>query len=401
MQLHPKKIDLSLGRVERLLAALGNPQDRLPPVIHVAGTNGKGSTVATMRACLEAAGYRVHVYISPHLVRFHERIRLAGELIDEDALLALLDECERANGGEPITFFEITTSAAFLAFRANAGRCRAARNRAWRPARCDQCDPPSGGHGDHADLARSSGLSRRHGRGDRRREGRHPETRRHRRDRPAAGRGDRRHRGPRRGHRGAALPLATGNGGATRRLAVCAMRVRAGGSTCRRLAARSAPDRQRRRRASPVSNNCRVSRCRPLGNRGRVAPDRLAGAAAATARAGRWPKPAASGGNCGWTAGTTPAPARCSAQSPADWRDRPLDLVVGMLNTKDSGGFLRAAGASCAHTPRGHDTGRGKPHARRRRSRPRRARCIEAAESESVEAALRANISTVRTRRGC
>ena len=97
MRLHPKKIDLTLGRVERLLAALGNPQDKLPPVIHVAGTNGKGSTVATMRACLEAAGYRVHVYTSPHLVRFHERIRLAGELIDEDALLAVLDECERAN----------------------------------------------------------------------------------------------------------------------------------------------------------------------------------------------------------------------------------------------------------------------------------------------------------------
>ncbi len=116
MQLHPKKIDLTLGRVERLLAALGNPHKQLPPVVHVAGTNGKGSTVATMRACLEAAGYRVHVYTSPHLVRFHERIRLAGELIDEDALLAVLDECERANGGEPITFFEITTAAAFLAF---------------------------------------------------------------------------------------------------------------------------------------------------------------------------------------------------------------------------------------------------------------------------------------------
>ncbi len=116
MRLHPKKIDLTLGRVERLLAALGNPQDRLPPVIHVAGTNGKGSTVATMRACFEAASYRVHVYTSPHLVRFHERIRLAGELIDEDALLAALDECERANGGAPITFFEITTAAAFLAF---------------------------------------------------------------------------------------------------------------------------------------------------------------------------------------------------------------------------------------------------------------------------------------------
>jgi dihydrofolate synthase / folylpolyglutamate synthase len=116
MRLHPKKIDLTLGRVERLLAALGNPQDKLPPVVHVAGTNGKGSTVATMRACLEATGYRMHVYTSPHLVRFHERIHLAGALIDEDALRAVLDECEHANGGQPITFFEITTAAAFLAF---------------------------------------------------------------------------------------------------------------------------------------------------------------------------------------------------------------------------------------------------------------------------------------------
>src|ERR1700704_1447885 len=114
--LHPKKIDLSLGRIERLPAILGNPHDRLPPVIHVAGTNGKGSTVATLRACLEAAEYRAHVYTSPHLVRFHERIRLAGRLIEEDALLALLEECERANQDAPITFFEITTAAAFLAF---------------------------------------------------------------------------------------------------------------------------------------------------------------------------------------------------------------------------------------------------------------------------------------------
>src|SRR3954467_4869719 len=95
MRLHPKKIDLTLGRIERLLAALGNPQDRLPPAVHIAGTNGKGSTLATLRACFETAGYRVHAYPSPHLVRFHERIRLAGELIDEDALLALLEECER------------------------------------------------------------------------------------------------------------------------------------------------------------------------------------------------------------------------------------------------------------------------------------------------------------------
>jgi dihydrofolate synthase/folylpolyglutamate synthase len=118
-RLHPKLIDLSLGRIERLLAAFDNPQDKLPPVVHVAGTKGKGSTVATMRACLEAAGYRVHAYISPHLVRFHERIRLVGRLIDEEALIALLEECERANGDAPITFFEITTAAAFLAFARN------------------------------------------------------------------------------------------------------------------------------------------------------------------------------------------------------------------------------------------------------------------------------------------
>ena len=116
MSLHPKVIDLTLGRVERLLAALGHPEHRLPPVIHVAGTNGKGSTLAMIRAGLEARGDRVHVYTSPHLARFHERIRVAGDLIDEDRLIALLERCEEANGGEPITFFEITTAAAFLAF---------------------------------------------------------------------------------------------------------------------------------------------------------------------------------------------------------------------------------------------------------------------------------------------
>lgn len=120
--LHPKRIDaidsstLSLDRIERLLAALGNPQHRLPPVIHVAGTNGKGSTVATLRACLEAAGYQVHVFTSPHLVRFNERIRVAGALIEDAALIGLLQECERANAGQAITFFEVATCAAFLAF---------------------------------------------------------------------------------------------------------------------------------------------------------------------------------------------------------------------------------------------------------------------------------------------
>lgn len=116
LDLHPKLVDLSLGRVERLLAALGNPEKKLPPVVHVTGTNGKGSTLAFLRAICEAAGYRVHAYASPHLVYFHERIRLAGELIIEDHLEAVLEECERANAGEDITFFEITTAAALLAF---------------------------------------------------------------------------------------------------------------------------------------------------------------------------------------------------------------------------------------------------------------------------------------------
>ncbi len=116
MALHPKIIDLTLDRMWRLLSALGNPQDRLPPVIHAAGTNGKGSTLAMIRAGIEGAGLSAHVYTSPHLARFHERIRVAGELIPETDLAALLDECYSANGGETITYFEITTGAALLAF---------------------------------------------------------------------------------------------------------------------------------------------------------------------------------------------------------------------------------------------------------------------------------------------
>ena len=116
LELHPKIIDLSLERMERLLARLGNPERKLPPTIHIAGTNGKGSTLAFTRAIMEAAGLKVHTYISPHLVRFHERIGLAGKPIAESDLVALLEECEAANGNEPITFFEITTAAAFLAY---------------------------------------------------------------------------------------------------------------------------------------------------------------------------------------------------------------------------------------------------------------------------------------------
>jgi dihydrofolate synthase/folylpolyglutamate synthase len=107
---------MSLGRVERLLAALGAPQDAIGPTIHVAGTNGKGSTIAYLRAMAQAAGLRVNAYTSPHLVRFNERIRIADETITDAELADLLAEVERVNAGAPITFFEITTVAAFLAF---------------------------------------------------------------------------------------------------------------------------------------------------------------------------------------------------------------------------------------------------------------------------------------------
>ncbi|KMO12862.1 bifunctional folylpolyglutamate synthase/dihydrofolate synthase [Methylobacterium platani] len=120
LALHPRTIDLSLGRIERLLAALGHPERRLPPVIHVAGTNGKGSTIATMRAILEAGGLAAHVYTSPHLVRFHERIRLGavggGRFVPEERLAEAFARCEAVNAGAPITVFEITTAAALLLF---------------------------------------------------------------------------------------------------------------------------------------------------------------------------------------------------------------------------------------------------------------------------------------------
>ncbi|CUH67043.1 Folylpolyglutamate synthase [Thalassovita autumnalis] len=116
MALHPKIIDLTLDRVWRLLDALDNPQNALPPVIHIAGTNGKGSTQAMIRAGFEAAGNAVHAYTSPHLARFHERIRLAGDLISEAHLTEILDECYAKNDGGNITYFEITTCAGLLAF---------------------------------------------------------------------------------------------------------------------------------------------------------------------------------------------------------------------------------------------------------------------------------------------
>ncbi len=119
LALHPKVIDLSLDRMETILDKLGNPERHLPPVIHVAGTNGKGSLLAYLKAILEASGKKVHVYTSPHLVKFAERIVLAGEIISEAKLSELLLDCERVNGPDSITYFEVTTAAAFKAFADN------------------------------------------------------------------------------------------------------------------------------------------------------------------------------------------------------------------------------------------------------------------------------------------
>lgn len=121
MEIHPKGFDLSLGRITRLLEKLGNPQDQMPPVIHVAGTNGKGSTIAFIRAILEAAGLSVHVDISPHLVNWHERYRLgvkggAGQLVSDAILADAVDRVAKANGGEPITVFEVLTAVTFVLF---------------------------------------------------------------------------------------------------------------------------------------------------------------------------------------------------------------------------------------------------------------------------------------------
>ena len=182
----------------RLLARLDHPERKLPPVIHVAGTNGKGSTIAFMRAILESAGHHVHVYTSPHLVRFNERFRLAGEgggrFVDDDELRATVEECERVNAGEPITVFEITTAAGLLLFSRH-------------PADVLLLEVGLGGRLDATNVvdapllsvitpvvARSCRLSRRHHRERRRRESRHPQARRACGDRTAGARSTRRDR---------------------------------------------------------------------------------------------------------------------------------------------------------------------------------------------------------------
>ena len=170
--LHPSRISLGL---ERMLAQLDHPERKLPPVIHVAGTNGKGSTVAYLRAMLEAAGLRVHVFTSPWLVRINESYRLGkvggGVLVDDDELISALLECERVNAGAPITFFEVKTVAAFLLF-------------AQHPADVVLLEVGLGGRLDStnvidqvADQHGPYGIPWRHARTDRRRKSRHHQAR--------------------------------------------------------------------------------------------------------------------------------------------------------------------------------------------------------------------------------
>ncbi len=142
--LHPRLIDLSLDRLRILLAKLGHPERQLPPVIHVAGTNGKGSTCAYLRAMGEAAGQRVHVYTSPHLVRFNERIRIAGTLASDEALAATMEEVERINAGAAITVFEVITAVAFLLFaRTAADMCVLEVGLGGRGDATNVIDPPA------------------------------------------------------------------------------------------------------------------------------------------------------------------------------------------------------------------------------------------------------------------
>ena len=171
--LHPRLIDLSLERLQRLLGQLGHPERRLPPVIHVAGTNGKGSTCAFVRAIAEAAGLRTHVYTSPHLVRFNERYRIAGALVSDDALTDALETIERVNDGAAITVFEVMTAAAFMLFAATpADLCvlevglGGARRRYQRHY--------ASGLRDHLHLARPPRDAGRHHPADCGREGGHP-----------------------------------------------------------------------------------------------------------------------------------------------------------------------------------------------------------------------------------
>ena len=316
MRLHPKLIDLELGRIERLLADVGSPHLKLPPVVHVAGTNGKGSLVAYLRAMAEAAGYRVHVYTSPHLVRFNERIRVAGELIDDDAARGCADG---GRAGQP--------RAAHHLLRDHHGRgVPRLRARAGRPRRDRGRDGRAHGHhqrgqsralGHHADRLRPHELPRRHAGEDRRRESGHPEACGAGGDRPPARGecfGDRRPGGR---ARRAAVPHGTRMAGQAdaRRLP---LRQRpfgprpAGAGAGRRASDRQCGDRRRLHRAAARGA---VPHRRCGGEEG-AGVGRLAGAPAEAHARSAWSMPCRRPASCGSTAATTRIAASC-------WRARP------------------------------------------------------------------------------
>lgn len=391
MQLHPKKIDLSLGRVERLLAALGNPEERLPAVVHVAGTNGKGSTVATLRACLEAAGSRVHVYTSPHLVRFHERIRLAGELIDEDALLEVLEECERANGGEPITFFEITTAAAFLAFsrtpadivllETGLGGRLDATNVIRRPA-VTAITPISLDHqgflGDTvtAIAGEKAGILK-------------PGV-------PAV-------IGPQPEDAAAVVAARAAAIGAPLHRWRCEWRCEAAGDGVRYEGPRWRFDLPRPSLAGShqIANAGVALAC--LEQLSGVDPPPAALAAglrridwpARLQRLTRGPLPGMlpPGWELWLDGGHNPGAGAVLGEAAAGWMDRPLYLIVGMLNTKDAGGFLGPLAPHAAALRAVTIPGEENPHPAAKIAAAARILGIPAQESVSVEAALRGIIA--------
>ena len=328
--LHPRLIDLSLDRLRDLLAKLDHPERRLPPVVHVAGTNGKGSTCAFLRAMAEAAGQRVHVYTSPHLVRFNERIRVAGELVSDEALAAALEHVEQVNAGAAITVFEVITAVAFHLFaqtpadlcvlEVGLGGRGDATNVIDRPAACAITSISL----DHRELlgetlaliaAEKAGIMKRGRAGG---------------DRCAAGRGARRAAGGGRARRcaGAGCAIATGIW-----LRV-ATGMRTAFSTCRRHRCRA--------RSSSTTPASPLRRC--------------------VRRGWRWMPPASP--RAEWPARLQRLHGRLAALLPTDWElwldgghnpgagivlaehlrswsDRPVHLVVGMKQAKDATEFLR------------------------------------------------------------
>ena len=346
LALHPKRIDLSLDRMWRILAALDHPQERLPPVIHVAGTNGKGSTIAFMRAMLEAAGRRVHVYTSPNLVRINERFRLGrpggGVLVEDGELAEALEFCERKNGAAPITVFEIETAAAFLLFsrhpadvvllEVGLGGRLDATNVIERPLASVITSVSM----DHIDFLGDAD------RDDRDREGGDHQARYVRRS--SAGRAKMRSRrflrAENKSARCCTSPGKTGS--PARNAAASSIRMWADCSTCRRRACSAGtnstmPARRSRRCAWPASTA-------DQGLRRRSGESRVAGAHAATARPAGWSRSRLRASELWIDGGHNADAGRIVAAALADLEERvsrPLVLVVGMLQTKDAAGFLR------------------------------------------------------------